>query len=234
MYTKETIKKLSMNYHSYMELIKSGSIIPRVHISKGNRKIGRVLNVSTVPVMDCKNCKECKSICYAIGSYIQHTNSVVPAWTDNSYFARNDRKAYFEEIRKACAKRKANKYFRWHVAGEIIDMDYFESMIAIAKEFPDFKFWTYTKMYDLVNFYVMLHGDNKEQAIPENLVVMFSEWRGMEMYNPYGFPEFRVVFHNDEVKPDPKQVWFCPGNCDSCKMANRGCVAGETTYCNEH
>ena len=73
MYSKETIKKVAFNYHSYMELIKSGLIIPRVHISKGNRKIGRVLNVSTVPIMDCKNCKECKNICYAVNSYIMHT-----------------------------------------------------------------------------------------------------------------------------------------------------------------
>ena len=234
MYSKETIKKVAFNYHSYMELIKSGLIIPRVHISKGNRKIGRVLNVSTVPIMDCKNCKECKNICYAVNSYIMHTNTCLPAWTENSYFARNNRKEYFDTIRKECAKRRKNKYFRWHVSGEIIDMDYLESMIAIAREFPDFKFWTYTKMYDLVNLYVMLHGDSKEKAIPGNLVIMFSEWRGMEMYNPYGFPEFRVVFKNDKYKPDPENVWYCPGNCDICKACNRGCVAGETTYCNEH
>ena len=51
------------------------------------------------------------------------------------------------------------------------------------------------------------------------------------MDNPYNFPEFRVVFKDDLVKP---VGFYCPGNCDICKVAGRGCIARETTYCNEH
>ncbi len=232
-YTNQTLKKLADLYKAYIALLETGKQA-RVHVSKGNRKIGRVLNVSTVPVMDCQNCKECSRLCYAINSYIRYTNTCVPAWTENSFLARNNRDLYFAEIEKACAKRRTNKYFRWHVAGEIMDINYLERMIDIARKFPEFKFWTYTKMYLLVNMYVKAHGNDRKIAIPENLVIMFSEWRGMEMINPYGFPEFRVVFKNDEYKPDPKTNWYCPGNCDICKAVNRGCVAGETTYCNEH
>ena len=54
------------------------------------------------------------------------------------------------------------------------------------------------------------------------------------MVNPYKFQEFRVVFKNDAEKPDPVKNWYCPGNCDICKKIGRGCVAHETTYCNEH
>ena len=60
---------------------------------------------------------------------------------------------------------------------------------------------------------------------------MFSEWRGMPMSNPHGMPEFKVVFKDDAEKP---RGFYCPGNCDICKNSKRGCVAGETVYCNEH
>lgn len=232
MYSNETLKKLANLFKLHVSKIENGEIIARVHISKGNSKIGKVLNVSTVPVMDCKNCKECSKLCYAINSYVRYTNTCVPAWTDNSYLARNNRQFYFNSIRETLKRRKRNLYFRWHVAGEIQDMDYLENMVAIAKDFPNFKFWTYTKMYELVNLYCDMNGG--KSAIPGNLVIMFSEWRGMPMFNKYGFPEFRVVFNSDDNKPDEKTNWFCPGNCDICKKACRGCIVGETTYCHEH
>lgn len=83
-------------------------------------------------------------------------------------------------------------------------------------------------MYHIVNTWCDANG---RDAVPANLKIMFSEWRGMPMVNPYNFPEFRVVFKADAVKPVGH---YCPGNCDVCKAAGRGCVAGETTYCNEH
>lgn len=140
---------------------------------------------------------------------------------------RRDRGEYFRRIDAAISRRRTHKYFRWHVAGDIVDTDYFARMVEIAKNHPDFTFWTYTKNYDAVNAYVDAHGVN---SVPNNLSVMFSEWRGMEMKNPYGFPQFSVVF-KDEQKP---QGFYCPGNCDVCKAARRGCVVGENVYCMEH
>jgi hypothetical protein len=113
------------------------------------------------------------------------------------------------------------------------DYDYFNRMIENAKANPDFIIWTYTKEYNTVNEWIKNHGETKE-SLPKNFTVMFSEWRGLEMKNPYGLPEFRVVMKDDESKPDQMKNHYCPGNCDICKKCNRGCVVGETTYCNEH
>lgn len=200
-------------------------------ISAGNRKIGRVMNVSLMPVLTCHNCKECKFLCYDIKACLQYPDTVINARMRNTVLLQRDRDLFFSRIDEKMSRRRKNKYFRWHVAGDILDLDYFSRMVENAKNHPDFIIWTYTKNYSVVNEYVKNHGGSIAAAIPENFHVMFSEWRGMEMQNPYNFPEFKVVFKSDAVKP---RGYYCPGNCDACKAARRGCMAGETTFCHEH
>ena len=199
----------------------------KMAISKGNRKIGRVMNVSLPPLLSCANCSGCSKLCYDIKACLQYPDTVIDARMRNLTILQKDREEYFRRINDAISRRRLHKFFRWHVAGDIIDADYFARMVEIARRHPDFKFWTYTKNYAVVNEWVDKNG---RDALPANLSVMFSEWRGMPMDNPHGFPEFRVVF-KDETPP---AGFYCPGNCDVCKEINRGCIAGETTYCNEH
>lgn len=231
-YSEETL-------HKYIELVKACiatfMLLPvnliKMCISKGNRKIGRVMNVSLPAIITCKkNCQHCKKFCYDIKACLQYAKTVIPARVRNYVILIKDRNEYFNRIDKACEKRRTNKYFRWHVSGDIIDYDYFDRMVKLAKKYPAFKFWTYTKQYYIVNAWILCNGGTKA-ALPENLTIMFSEWRGIEMVNPYGLPEFRIVFKSDKVKP---KGYYCPGNCDICKKINRGCIAGETTYANEH
>lgn len=231
MFSKESISKVIglMKECAAVYSEKAVSEIP-LCISQGNRKIGRVMNVSLPPIMTCANCKECKKLCYDIKACLQYPNTVIDARIRNYTVLMKDRKEYFNRIIAACYRRRANKYFRWHVAGDIIDIDYFDNMIKIARMFPEFIFWTYTKNYKVVNEWIKNHGGNKK-VLPKNLSVMFSEWRGMPMDNPYNMPVFSVVFKDDAVKPVGH---YCPGNCDICKAAHRGCVVGETTYCHEH
>lgn len=196
-------------------------------ISAGNMKIGRVMNVSLAPILSCANCSGCMHLCYDIKACAQYPNTVIDARMRNMTILRRDRAEYFRRIEQAISRRRTNKFFRWHVAGDIVDGDYFDNMVRIAREHPDFVFWTYTKNYKVVNAWVAEHGADK---IPANLSVMFSEWRGMPMDNPYGFPEFRVVFKDEQ----PPKGFYCPGNCDICKNSGRGCIARETVYCMEH
>lgn len=215
--------------HTYYAPIAVDQI--KMAISKGNRKIGRVMNVSLPPILTCANCSQCKYLCYDVKACLQYPNTVIDARIRNLSILIKDRDEYFHRIDEAMNRRRKNKYFRWHVAGDIVDVDYFDRMITNAKSHPDFIIWTYTKNYRVVNEWISAHG---RDAIPANFHIMFSEWRGLEMINPYHMPEFRVVFKDDAVKPDPRENHYCPGNCDVCKAMHRGCVAGETTYCNEH
>lgn len=228
MYSEKSLRKVIklMKEHGKM-LAKLPVEEIKMAISKGNRKIGRVMNVSLPPLLSCANCSGCSKLCYDIKACLQYPDTVIDARMRNLTILQKDREEYFRRINDAISRRRLHKFFRWHVAGDIIDADYFARMVEIARRHPDFKFWTYTKNYAVVNRWV---DENGRDALPANLSVMFSEWRGMPMDNPHGFPEFRVVF-KDETPP---AGFYCPGNCDVCKEINRGCIVGETTYCNEH
>lgn len=229
MYQASTLKNLVAKANTL--IAKYGNMPTQeigIVISEGNQKIGKTMNVSTMPIIACGNCAQCSKYCYDIKACLQYPGTL-DARVRNTVLATYHPAEYFAQIRAKLARRKTNKYFRWHVAGDILNAAYFAEMVQIAKEFPEFTFWTYTKMYHLVNGYCTENGGR--YAIPANLHIMFSEWRGMPMVNPYNFPEFRVVFKDDEIKPIG---FYCPGNCDICKASNRGCLAGETTYVDEH
>ena len=239
MYSKETLKKYTKNMRDTMDKYSKhfenmpGMAYHEICISKGNRKIGRVHNVSTAPIITCGNCSHCSGLCYDVKANIQYKN-VMNARARNTVIATEHFDAFFTGIRYYIAHRKANKYFRWHVGGEIPSIEYFAEMVKTAEMFPDWTFWTYTKMHDIVNEYVRVNG---RDSIPENFVIMFSEWDGMALNNPYDFPVFTCKL-KDGNKNHPAEyfdtLYKCPGNCDICKKAHRGCIAGETTYADEH
>ena len=230
MYQIETIQKTVATARKVGETLRANPDALHVRITAGNRKIGRVLNVSLMPVLSCGNCSGCVHYCYDIKACVQYAHNVITARMVNYIMATEHRDEYFAQIDAKLSRRRKNKFFRWHVAGDILDIDYFDRMVEVARKHPDFTMWTYTKMYHIVNAWIAAHGGTRD-ALPSNLTVMFSEWRGMPMNNPYGLPEFRVVMHDDETRP---VGYYCPGNCDACKAARRGCIVGETVYCDEH
>ena len=233
MYTNESIKKMIRLMKETKAILDKKNIDDvKMCISKGNRKIGRVMNVSLPPVMACSNCSECKHYCYDIKACLQHPNTVIDARMRNYVVMLKNRKRYFEEIDKAMSRRRTNKFFRWHVAGDIIDADYFDNMVQIARRHPDFVCWTYTKVYHIVNEWIAANG-----PLPENLHIMFSEWDGMPMDNPYNIPIFTCKLKAGNKNRSEESFYSmhkCPGNCDICKATGRGCIAGENTYADEH
>lgn len=230
MYTNEGIKKAIDGIKQAIEQANSAPLEElKVCISDGNKKIGNTLNVSLPPVITCGNCSGCMRYCYDIKAVLQYANVRSARAKNYSILTRSPEK-YFSEIVKKLEKRRKNKFFRWHVSGDIPNYEYLCSMVYIARLFPSFRFWTYTKRYDIVNQYVREHGGNRA-CVPSNLSIMFSEWRGMPMVNPFGFPEFRVVMKGEKK---PENVKWCCGNCNVCIHANSHCVKGETVYCMEH
>lgn len=201
-------------------------------ISTGNRKIGRVWNVSLPPILSCGgNCKECKNYCYDVKACNQYTN-VCKARARNYSILKRNFDLYWEQLRAKLAKKRTFKYFRFHVGGDFTTAEYFAEMVKTARMFPDFRFWTYTKSYNIVNEYVRKHGGKRRKAVPENLSIMFSEWKGLPMDNPFGFPVFRCVFRS--LESAPVGAWKCPGNCETCIKAGRGCPFGESAWTWDH
>lgn len=228
----ETIKKVVTNlkqtekmYRYYLEKGQELKIV----ISNGNKKIGKCMNVSLSPIVTCGNCKECSGFCYDVKACLQYKN-VVNARAKNTAVFRYDRENFFKQLWIRMEHKKTNKFLRFHVSGEIVDINHLEYMIETAKRFPDFTIWTYTKMYWLVNEYIRQHGGNKS-CIPANFTIMFSEWKGLPIDNPYNMPVFRCIYP-EEKKPD--NAMLCPGNCDICKSNNIGCVCGMSCYVHLH
>jgi len=234
MYANETLKKYRL-----MMVKKVADMLTRVNdlhvsISNGNRKIGRVMNVSTPAILACKNCSGCAHYCYDIKANFVYINTVLPARAKNLAILTADRERFFREIDEKMNRRKKNKFFRWHVSGDIIDFDYFSRMVENARNHPNFIIWTYTKNYAVVNAYV---AENGKDSIPSNFHIMFSEWDGMELVNPYDFPIFTCKLKDGNKNHKPEffnSLFKCPGNCDICKEHGTGCIGGMDTYADEH
>lgn len=237
MFKQETIEKTRAQLAELMaDYMDRDAEDIRLAISYGNVKIGRVMNVSVAPLLTCLS-SPCFSFCYDIKACLQYKN-VRDARVRNTVLAIKYPAVYFGRIRQALSRRRSNFYFRWHVGGDILNAAYFAEMVQIAREFPHFTFWTYTKKYYIVNNFVKENGGSRAAAIPKNLKIMFSEWDGMPLVNPFSFPIFTCKLKDGNKNHAPE--WFsencykCPGNCDICKAAGRGCLAGENTYALEH
>lgn len=185
-----------------------------VFISKGNRKTGDLVpSVSLIPVISCRNCGQCCKFCYDLRNdclypTVQKTRAV------NTTIVQYDTERYWSEISKFC---KSQRFFRWHVGGDILGEWYWEGVVRVANENPNCVFLIFTKMYSLINSYLDNGG-----VIPQNLRVVFSAWPGMSMQNPHNFPTSHPKFA-DGTTTAHEGAKSCPGNCTECALNGNGC-----------
>ena len=178
----------------------------KVRISPGNSKLGRITNVSLPPVISCRPGVPCANGgCYAIKAYRQYPN-VRDAWNFNLAAWQHSPPLYFDSIiSQLKTMNKREKYFRWHVAGDIQDEFYLRGMFLAALELPDWRFRAFTKQFDIVND-LMTRVD-----CPENLKFGLSAWPGLELENPHNLP----IAYYDGQDPD---IFTCTGSCAACKV----------------
>ena len=234
-FRQETIRKFlqiaALMVAHYIKQLESGNRVEIV-ISKGNRKIGYVPNVSLMPMLTCPNCRHCKSLCYDIKACLQYAN-VLRARAKNTALLLNAPSEYWAQI-NAYLDHTKKTVFRFHVGGEIKDFRYFLDLIETVKSHPNIRFWTYTKSYAIVNQWIHENGN-----LPSNLSVMFSVWkekdskgniRTIEFPNPYNLPTFTIRFA-EEKKPN---MMKCKGDCQYCIDHNCGCIARQSVYADAH
>lgn len=206
-----------------------------VRFSTSNRKTGAAVpSVSLIPVADCGNCKVCAGGCYDVRN-VCFQKSVQVSRAVNSAIYHSNPAQYFAAIRRFV---RFARFFRWHVGGDVVDLDYWREVVAIALEVPQCEFLIFTKAFDIVNGWISSGG-----VIPENLHVIFSDWRGLEMENPYNLPVSSPVWFDAdgrEIERGPHctaaAVW-CPGSCEDCAAVCGGCWGlkhGETVLFEAH
>ena len=182
----------------------------KLTISKGNKKMGEIKSVSLPPIKTCANNCTCAKKCYA-AKLCRIYKNVKQSYENNFMYYMDSPTKYFEGIKKAAVTQR---FFRWHVSGDIINELYLYDMVRIANELPGTEFLCFTKKYELVNTFA------NYEDIPKNLHIIFSEWEGMEMYNPHNFPVAHVIFKGGE----PLENWeICKGNCLECALGGFGC-----------
>ena len=225
----KSIKKAVQNSKAYMDTHTGDNL--QIHISAGNAKLGAIMNISLPPVVTCHNCSSCKHYCYAVRSYNRFTDTAA-GWNENYLLFITDPNRYFNEISKAV---KLQRFFRWHVSGDIVNHEYFLGMIRVANENPKVEFLAFTKAYQIVNAAIAAGS-----VIPSNLHLLFSAAPGVDMPNPYNIPECHINFADPSLNTycgGAEYVYYCTGNCTECAINGCGCFflkPGDITIINQH
>lgn len=196
-----------------------------ISISTGNKKMGQIPSVSLPPVVTCKNCSTCAKKCYA-AKLCRIYKTVREAYDRNLEILKEDRDSYFFQVKAAAI---TSRYFRFHVSGDIIDADYLDRMVKLARELKGTEFLAFTKNYEDVNEYFTTHKK------PRNLHLIFSlPFTGAKIENPHNLPQAAVILKGQT----PDENWkICGGNCTECACKGVGCwelKKGETIAFYEH
>jgi hypothetical protein len=195
----------------------------QVTISSGNSKMGKIYSVSLPPVLTCREDAPCKKGCYAMKGAFLYAN-VKSSYQNNLDFFNEDAKGYELSILKQLPMYGV---FRWSVSGDIVNNEYLEMMIRIAKKLPNVKFLAFTKKYELINEYLLT------KKLPKNLKVVFSAWKGLEFENPNKLSIAYVYDKNNIDERIPKNALPCNGDCSQC-MVCWGLKKSSSVVFNKH
>ena len=211
-------EKIMMPREEYIEFLatKSGEI----SLSNHNSKTGSCCNNLAFPTCTCREDAPCKaSGCYCMKGR-QAMCNVVAAYVRNLMIYNNDHDDFWEQV-KFKIKHNPLPLFRWFDAGDILDYEFFCGMVELAKVFPNIRFMSFTKKYDIVNEWLATNGD-----LPKNLNIIFSAWHiGWKVNNPFGMPVAYVAFKDQTLNPQfPKGITGCPNQSDktiTCSMCQK-------------
>lgn len=207
-----------------------------VTLTRGNSKLGAVLNVSLPPPASCDTDMPCfmRGQCYALKHAYNLYGNVREAWNGNMrVWLDRGPEAYFGAIKAAIARVKP-ALFRWHVGGDIpgpgdVGSAYVGGMCNVADNAPTTSFWCFTKRYDVARA-----NSAMIKATP-NLTVILSAWPGVKL-DGRTRRAWPVCWVRDSKNPDPRipaTAVTCPGGCDKCQLC-AGLGAGDNVVIHKH
>ena len=186
-----------------------------VKLQEGNSKTGkRVMTVSLIPIVDCKNCSHCGPECYDVRNDCCYP-SVRKSRAINSAIHKADIERFWNEIEMQL-KAFYVECLRINVGGDLTAKD-FELLTEVAERNPQVTFLFFTKNYDEANDYL------DKRDFPENVQCIFSAWEGMEMKNPHNMPCSHVLYADGRTTAPTYGAILCTGDCTECYMEDRGC-----------
>lgn len=152
----------------------------QIWYSEGNIK-ANVRSYSTMPGFSCMRNGEfppcfTSGACYALGDIIYP--KVLEKAVHNTVLILK----YPEEFRESYRALNAQGMPRLHVEGDFVN----ETELDVVNTESKTVVMTYTKKYEMCNRYFETHKRNP------NFILIYSEWDGLEMENPHGFPTCKV------------------------------------------
>jgi len=181
----------------------------KLHISKGNKKMGKIPSSSLRPIKDCINCKECSNKCYAIKAYRQYKRTK-KAWDENSKLIRENESKWESGHIKWITKEKP-KYFRFNVSGDIISRKHLRLMNRTCKACPSTRFLIFTKSFKFIK---------DPKTIAENLTVVLSVFPKMKVPERLKSLPRAYAYNTHLDYPDNlrrfKDAIECVGGCEFC------------------
>jgi hypothetical protein len=168
-------------------------------ISRGNSKIGRVPNLSLLPLETCVPDPPCRDKCYALNCHRMYPK-VRSAWQTNLNLWRTD-PSDFERQLSAFLDKRRPEMFRFHVGGDIPDPSYSLMLQRVALAFPETSFLCFTR---------------RTWAAPSapNFRLYRSHWLDEPNWND---PEAPVERKSFVRRKDESTIGrLCPAHCPSC------------------
>lgn len=179
----------------------------QLKISPGNKKIGKIPNLSFPPGVTCTPDIPCLNDgCYAMKAYRMYPN-VREAWDSNYRLYLEDQSAFFSELIMFFHEHHPER-FRLFVGGDCPDEAFFVSMCDILYAWPAVNVLMFTKRYEwaLANL----------SQIPPNFKVVLSMWPGKPL--PEGWEALPSAWLEEDARRPKDQIHIkCPGSCSDCE-----------------
>ena len=160
----------------------------------------------SLPAWECKTGSKLRKVkgsvcsaCYALkGNYTRY-KAIKAAQYDRLEKIKNSL-----WVAAMVVQVKRQKYFRWHDAGDVQDLDHLKKIYSVCRLTPEVKHWMPTREAWIKN-----HLASK----PENLVIRFSP--PMINQRNDSWPNSSMVVETGATCPAPSQGGKC-GDCRQC------------------
>ena len=208
-------KVKSSDLENFLEVSKSRTIpvvlldtqiyVTSKRMSSGNSKLVNILIFDLPAVKTCLNCSSCAETCYARKAQYQYKNTRVFRECNLELFT-NSKEWLKDNLVKQLSKTKLTTV-RLHSSGDFFNQDYIEFWAEIVAQFPNIKFYAYTKVEKILNFSKLESLENF------NLILSF-----IDNKLNYGSHEYC-----EQMKKDYNS-FICPATANSDVLCGRECT----------
>lgn len=182
-------------------------------LSKGNAKLDKsIFCWSITPVVSCLNCSQCAKHCYARFPYNFYPNTK-KAWDRNYALAKSGEFALY--ITTQLSRARKCKTVRIHVSGDFFSQEYINQWAEIAKQFPNLKFYSYSKVFGILDFSPLtsLNNVNIINSITFDQGINFGNRERVDFLTKNGYKECPAI-ENDII---------CGKDCSLCINTEKVC-----------